>query len=244
MVEKPPGRRDQDVGAALERVELRSKADAAINRRNRDVRMFSERREMLGDLIGEFAGRSENECARLSARLVHEPLQYRKPKAAVLPLPVSALPRTSRPSRAGGIARAWIGVGSEKPRSSRAASNGGCKPSFSKVEMIDDLSRVCAARSHSSERSRGSCLTMAWRALLRQMLESQGTRCDRGGATSQPISGLLDQRKDVARRRADRTSSQSRATAQIAALAQASGTNGFAIVRLVASDARTSRERS
>lgn len=33
------------------------------------------------------------------------------PKANVLPLPVSAIPTTSRPSRAGGQAHAWMGVG-------------------------------------------------------------------------------------------------------------------------------------
>src|SRR5262245_50657746 len=36
-------------------------------------------------------------------------------KAAVLPLPVIAQARTSRPSRAGGIASFWIGVGSVNP---------------------------------------------------------------------------------------------------------------------------------
>jgi hypothetical protein len=32
-------------------------------------------------------------------------------KAAVLPLPVSALARMSRPSRAGGMESVWMGVG-------------------------------------------------------------------------------------------------------------------------------------
>src|SRR5262245_9411342 len=35
--------------------------------------------------------------------------------AAVFPVPVWALPMTSRPSRMSGIARSWIGVGSTKP---------------------------------------------------------------------------------------------------------------------------------
>ena len=38
-------------------------------------------------------------------------------KAAVLPLPVMAQARMSRPSRAGGMASSWIGVGRVKPSS-------------------------------------------------------------------------------------------------------------------------------
>src|SRR5262249_28285219 len=37
-------------------------------------------------------------------------------KAAVLPLPVIAQARMSRPARAAGMAACWIGVASEKPR--------------------------------------------------------------------------------------------------------------------------------
>jgi hypothetical protein len=39
---------------------------------------------MLGDLIGEFAGWSEHECARLPAWPVHETLQYRQAKCSRL----------------------------------------------------------------------------------------------------------------------------------------------------------------
>ena len=38
--------------------------------------------------------------------------QYGGAKAAVLPVPVAACARTSRPARSGGIAAIWIGVGS------------------------------------------------------------------------------------------------------------------------------------
>ncbi len=41
-------------------------------------------------------------------------------KAAVLPVPVAAVPMTSRPARAGGIAWAWIGVGCSNPARERA----------------------------------------------------------------------------------------------------------------------------
>ena len=37
-------------------------------------------------------------------------------KAAVLPVPVWARPRMSRPSKAAGMAFSWMGVGPSKPR--------------------------------------------------------------------------------------------------------------------------------
>src|SRR5215210_1519608 len=45
-----------------------------------------------------------------------------RPNAAVLPLPVWAWPITSRPSRSGGMAWTWIGLGDSYPTSRRAAS--------------------------------------------------------------------------------------------------------------------------
>ena len=42
--------------------------------------MFGEQRDVFGDLIGQFAGRSEDQRARLSAGLVHKTLQERKAK--------------------------------------------------------------------------------------------------------------------------------------------------------------------
>ena len=48
-------------------------------------------------------------------------------KLAVLPVPVWAIPRTSRPSRAGGIAPAWMGVGLSYPASTTALSTLGAR---------------------------------------------------------------------------------------------------------------------
>ncbi len=45
--------------------------------------------------------------------------------AAVLPLPVTALARTSRPAMAGGMASAWMGVGRAKPSSLSALGSVG-----------------------------------------------------------------------------------------------------------------------
>ena len=44
-----------------------------------------------------------------------------RPKASVLPEPVLALPQTSRPARASGIVRAWIGKGLVMPRAASAS---------------------------------------------------------------------------------------------------------------------------
>src|SRR5215210_2940771 len=47
--------------------------------------------------------------------------------AAVLPLPVIAQARTSRPSTAGGMPSRWIGVGTVKPRSATPFKRLGCR---------------------------------------------------------------------------------------------------------------------
>ncbi len=65
-------------------------------------------------------------------------LSIGRPNAADLPLPVSALARMSRPSRAGGIAIVWMGVGSVNFRSRTARRSSGFKPRESKdMEMTD-----------------------------------------------------------------------------------------------------------
>ncbi len=53
--------------------------------------------------------------------------------ATVLPLPVWADPRTSRPWRAGGMAAVWTGVERSKPISSTALRRAGCNPKTSKL---------------------------------------------------------------------------------------------------------------
>ena len=68
----------------------------------------ASRRISLADLVGEFARRAQHQ--RLhgeSARI--EPGAAAQPKAAVLPLPVGALPIRSRPSSIAGRLWAWIG---------------------------------------------------------------------------------------------------------------------------------------
>ena len=69
----------------------------------------------------------------MSARVVRRGLPISRwrmgsPKAAVLPLPVAAQARTSRPSIAGGMAWSWIGVGRVNPSSRTPRSSSGWSP--------------------------------------------------------------------------------------------------------------------
>ena len=55
-------------------------------------------------------------------------------KAAVLPVPVSAVARMSRPWSAGGMAASWTGVGVVYSNASRAFRTSGCRPSSENVK--------------------------------------------------------------------------------------------------------------
>ena len=63
--------------------------------------------------------------------------------AAVFPLPVMAVARTSRPSRSGGMAARWMGVGAEKPMRSAAWTRPWWSPS-----SANDIGNTCAFRGH------------------------------------------------------------------------------------------------
>src|SRR5687767_8951751 len=63
-------------------------------------------------------------------------------KAAVLPLPVMAQARTSRPARAGGMAAFWMGVGAWKPRASMLLSRRESRVSSVKDKVEWGLSKV------------------------------------------------------------------------------------------------------
>jgi len=95
--------------------------------------------EAADDLVGQFAGRTEDRARGtpvwpdfLSARQ----LRIGKAKAAVLPVPVRAMPMMSRPAIAGGIASPWIGVDGCFS-SATARSNGAARPKS--LNVIDWL---------------------------------------------------------------------------------------------------------
>jgi hypothetical protein len=139
MVEEPARRRDDDVGAAPEGGGLLTEADAAVDGRDLDVRVFGEG--------GEVCGASSRVGARISACVLPRGRSISactsgSPNAADLPLPVAALASRSRPARAGGIAALCTGVGSVNPRSVTARKSCGRSPRLSKGEMIVRLSEV------------------------------------------------------------------------------------------------------
>src|ERR1035437_3910527 len=78
------------------------------------------------------------------------------PNAAVLPVPVCALARTSLPARAGGIAAAWTGVGVVKPSSRTARRSAGLRPSASKVGCIDSFENERARSIVGNSKDRAS----------------------------------------------------------------------------------------
>ncbi len=61
-------------------------------------------------------------------------------KPAVFPVPVWAIPTTSDPSRAAGIAFPWMGVGSVHPRASTAARTDSLRSRSSNL-LVSSLKR-------------------------------------------------------------------------------------------------------
>jgi hypothetical protein len=66
VVEQPARRRDDDVDAAAELVDLPPHRRAAVDGGDLDADRLGERRERVGDLLGQLAGRHEDETARLT----------------------------------------------------------------------------------------------------------------------------------------------------------------------------------
>ena len=122
VVDQAAGGGDEHVDAAGDRADL---ARASARRRTpaptRDAGVAAIGAEALGDLAGQFAGRGEHQRAAGAGagRRLPAPRRCRigRAKAAVLPVPVWAMPCTSRPASADGMAWVWIGVGACSPRS-------------------------------------------------------------------------------------------------------------------------------
>ena len=115
-VEKPARRGDDDIGPPSQRIDLRVLADAAVDDRVAQPQVRAVSADALADLAGQFAGRCENEGTRRRGSLRPGSSLSRckmgSTKAAVLPVPVWAMPRRSRPASRAGMAWRWMGVGS------------------------------------------------------------------------------------------------------------------------------------
>ena len=97
-VDEPAGRGDDDVDAAPQRLDLALHRSAAVELEAQPAR-FGQRRQHLGDLHGQLAGRHEHERAGPPGSALPVRSSIGRPKARVLPEPVLALPSTSRPAQ-------------------------------------------------------------------------------------------------------------------------------------------------
>ena len=104
---RSPGRRRRCRGAGRGR----GRRCRSCARSGRRARGSARAREHAGSWAGRGRWWSER-CCRIGSA-----------KAAVLPVPVWAMPRTSRPCSSAGMVRAWMGVGTVYLAAARARSN-------------------------------------------------------------------------------------------------------------------------
>ena len=107
-----PGRADDDVRAALQALELRGVALAAVDRQHVEAgQLRGVLLERLGHLDRELARgrRAPAPAARAASRSMRE--RIGSAKAAVLPVPVWAWPSRSAPASMTGMVSAWMGEG-------------------------------------------------------------------------------------------------------------------------------------
>ena len=115
-VDEAAGRGDENVDAAAQDLDLLADRHAAEDHGARDAQVLAVGAEAVGDLGGEFARRRQDQRTarcRAPARSVFLARCWRigSAKAAVLPVPVWAMPSRSRPSSRLGMDFAWMGVG-------------------------------------------------------------------------------------------------------------------------------------
>ena len=124
QIEQAPWRGDQDVDARREPSLLGPDRDAAENRHHGKRRSAAIGKEAFDDLGRELSSGAEHKCSAAARRCARGRPDRRcsmgNAKAAVLPVPVWAMPQRSRPPRTSGMARDWIGVGAVYPSAARA----------------------------------------------------------------------------------------------------------------------------
>ena len=116
QVEQPARRGDEDVDAAAQRVDLRALRDAAeddggLQRQAARRRCESSRAIWLASSRVGVSTSTRGRAARGVRPALARRCRIGSAKAAVLPVPVWAMPQRSRPARTEGMACAWIGVG-------------------------------------------------------------------------------------------------------------------------------------
>ncbi len=114
-IEQAAGGGHENIHALLHGVDLRILVDAAQDDGVAEVQMPAIGLQAGIDLHGQLAGRRQDERAGAArsgrTRFCARRWSSGKPNAAVLPVPVWAMPSRSRPASSAGMARVWIGVG-------------------------------------------------------------------------------------------------------------------------------------
>ena len=124
---EPAGSRDDDVGA-LQPLGLRADRRAAVRGLDAEpfgapIRASSPQTCVASSRVGTRTSAGARRCRRRVRSTIGSP------NASVFPEPVGALARTSRPARASGRTRVWMGNGSTMPRSASTCSTAALTPS-------------------------------------------------------------------------------------------------------------------
>ena len=159
-VEQPARRGDENVDAALQRIYLRALRHAAEDDGDGEPQPRAVGAKALRDLARELARRRQHQHARPAgnagrARSGESRSRIGSANAAVLPVPVCAMPQRSRPARIGEMACAWIGVGVLWPSFGNGAKNGFAKGEIGKLGqmVLSVMSKPGGARNSRARRS-------------------------------------------------------------------------------------------
>ena len=139
QVDQPAGGGDHEVDPAPQRLDLAAHRRTAVDGGEPDADGVAERSEHVSDLRassrvgtrtrprGDRSARSPTVSARRAS--------IGRPKPRVLPEPVWARPRTSRPARASGRVRDWIAKGATIPRRVSAVTSAAGKPELGEGQI-------------------------------------------------------------------------------------------------------------
>ena len=147
VIEQPARRRDDDVDAAAERVLLRAHADAAEHRRAGDRRVHGE---VAAGPRGSARPARASARARARASCRAACRSGGGESAAGTPRSCrcrSAHASTSRPSRAAGIASAWMEVGRTKAHfahGTKQAGDGARAQQMARLDCMSPAGSICA----------------------------------------------------------------------------------------------------
>jgi hypothetical protein len=151
-----PGRRDDDVGAAAQLVDLATHAGAAVDGGELEVERLAERRERVGDLLGQLAGRHQHQAAGGlgGALAAGEPGEHRQAEGQRLARAGGAAAQHVTAGEASGTARVWMANGASMPRRASAVTRACGRPSEAKVaSSTGEAAAASAAASSASSRS-------------------------------------------------------------------------------------------